>query len=103
MCPGKTRGHTEVTLVSVDLVGIEALAALPPSMEKYRQWPKINGTEVMALRDTGASITIVMAMLVSPDQIMLDIVHRVVNVDNETKFHPMALVNFGGVGGVFLP
>ena len=78
------------------------LTSWPPSKEKYRQWPKTNCTEGEGLRDTGVNTTIVTAKLVSPEKIIPDLIHQVINADNETKFHPMAMVNFewGGITGL---
>lgn len=92
--PEDSRGYTEVTLVSVDVVETELLDTWPPGTEKYRQWPRINGVEVKALRDTGASISMIMPKLVSPEKIIPNEVHQILNSDNEIKSHPIAIVDF---------
>ena len=92
--PGQTRSYNEVTLVSVGGVDVDTLAAWPPNMKKYRQCPKFNRTKVEAPRDTGARTTMVMAKLVSTDQIIPALVQQAINADTETKFHPMPMVNF---------
>ncbi|KAJ1159577.1 hypothetical protein NDU88_000084 [Pleurodeles waltl] len=101
MYSGEARRFSESTLVSLRGVDIEVLSALPPSLEKYRQNTKINGTELEALRDTGASVTMVAARLVPPDQMIPGVRHQVTSVDKVTKLHPVALVSleWGGVTG----
>ncbi|KAJ1167473.1 hypothetical protein NDU88_007864 [Pleurodeles waltl] len=99
--PGVESGYTEVTLVSVGGVDIATMATLPPIMQRYRQRPKVNGTEVEALRDTGASVTMVAEKLVSPEQVLPGVFHQVTYADTRTKLHPMAMVSleWGGVTG----
>ncbi|KAJ1130785.1 hypothetical protein NDU88_009132 [Pleurodeles waltl] len=77
------------------------MATLPPIMQRYRQKPKVNGTEVEALRDTGASVTMVAEKLVSPEQVLPGVFHQVTYADTRTKLHPMAMVSleWGGVTG----
>ncbi|KAJ1138925.1 hypothetical protein NDU88_005304 [Pleurodeles waltl] len=71
-------------------------------MPKYRQQPLRNGNRVEALRDTGASVTMVTDKLVSPGQYLSGQTYPVTNADNQTKVHPMAMVTleWGGVTGL---
>ncbi|KAJ1157574.1 hypothetical protein NDU88_010280 [Pleurodeles waltl] len=71
-------------------------------MQKYRQQLFIHGTRVEALRDTGASVTMVTDKLVSPGQYLNGQTYPVTNADNQTKVHPMAMVTleWGGVTGL---
>ncbi|KAJ1116366.1 hypothetical protein NDU88_004581 [Pleurodeles waltl] len=102
VCPEQIRVHTEATLVSEGEVDLAILAAWPPNMKKYRQKLFINGTRVEALRDTGASVTMVTDKLVSPGQYLTGQTYPVTNADNQTKVHPMAMVTleWGGVTGL---
>ncbi|KAJ1110502.1 hypothetical protein NDU88_007853 [Pleurodeles waltl] len=99
--PGLGSGYTEVTLESVGGVDIATMATLPPSMERYRQRPKVNGTEVEALRDTGASVTMVTEKMVFPEQVLPGVFHQVTYADSRTQLHPMAMVSleWGGLTG----
>ncbi|KAJ1187073.1 hypothetical protein NDU88_003852 [Pleurodeles waltl] len=70
-------------------------------MDKYKQLPLINGVEVQACRDTGASVTMVIEKLVHPEQHLLGHQYQVTDAHNNTLSHPMAVVNLncGGVTG----
>ncbi|KAJ1153719.1 hypothetical protein NDU88_006477 [Pleurodeles waltl] len=70
-------------------------------MDKYKQLPLINGVEVQAYRDTGASVTMVIEKLVHPEQHLLGHQYQVTDAHNNTLSHPMAVVNlnWGGVTG----
>ena len=54
----------------------------------------MNGEQVEAYRDTGASVTLVAEALVRPEQYLPGQMYQVVNADNITKRHPMAVVDF---------
>ncbi|KAJ1187518.1 hypothetical protein NDU88_004293 [Pleurodeles waltl] len=71
-------------------------------MQKYSQQLLINGTSVEALRDTGASVTMVTDKLVSPGQYLTGQTYPVTNADNQTKVQTMAMVTleWGGVTGL---
>ncbi|KAJ1125017.1 hypothetical protein NDU88_003457 [Pleurodeles waltl] len=70
-------------------------------MDKYKQLPLINGVEVQAYRDTGASVTMVIEKVVHPEQHLLGHQYQVTDAHNNTLSHPMAVVNlnWGGVTG----
>ncbi|KAJ1175469.1 hypothetical protein NDU88_000757 [Pleurodeles waltl] len=70
-------------------------------MDKYKQLPLINGVEVQAYRDTGASVTMVIEKLVHLEQHLLGHQYQVTDAHNNTLSHPMAVVNlnWGGVTG----
>ncbi|KAJ1196373.1 hypothetical protein NDU88_000244 [Pleurodeles waltl] len=70
-------------------------------MDKYKQLPLINGVEVQAYRDTGASVTMVIEKLVHPEQHLLGHQYQVTGAHNNTLSHLMAVVNlnWGGVTG----
>ncbi|KAJ1091000.1 hypothetical protein NDU88_004128 [Pleurodeles waltl] len=70
-------------------------------MDKYKQLPLINGVEVQAYRDTGASVTMVIEKLVHREQHLLGHQYQVTDAHNNTLSHPMAVVNlnWGGVTG----
>ncbi|KAJ1138813.1 hypothetical protein NDU88_005194 [Pleurodeles waltl] len=70
-------------------------------MDKYKQLPLINGAEVEAYRDTGASVTMVIEKLVAPDQNLLNQQYQVTDAHNNTLSHPMAVVNLNWRGGCF--
>ncbi|KAJ1088504.1 hypothetical protein NDU88_001661 [Pleurodeles waltl] len=72
-------------------------------MGKYKQLPLINGVEVEAYRDTGASVTMVIEKLVHPDQHLLGQQYQVTDAINNTLSHPMAVVNLNWGGGVTGP
>ncbi|KAJ1195759.1 hypothetical protein NDU88_005027 [Pleurodeles waltl] len=75
-------------------------------MDKYKQLPLINGVEVQAYRDTGASVAMVIEKLVHPEQHLLGHQYQVTDAHNNTLSHPMAVVNLnlgGGGGGVTGP
>ncbi|KAJ1088465.1 hypothetical protein NDU88_001622 [Pleurodeles waltl] len=67
-------------------------------MQKYRQQLLINGNRVEALRDTGASVTMMTDKLVSPGQYLAGQTYAVTNAHNQTKVHPMAMVTLAWVG-----
>ncbi|KAJ1096196.1 hypothetical protein NDU88_001340 [Pleurodeles waltl] len=102
VCPQQIRIHTEATLVSEGGVDLATLAVWLPNMQKYRQQIFINGTRVEALRDTGASVTMVTDKVVFPGQYLIGQTYPVTNADNQTKVHPMAMVTLecGGVTGL---
>ncbi|KAJ1172656.1 hypothetical protein NDU88_004500 [Pleurodeles waltl] len=91
----------EVALVSLGGVGLATLPTLPKNMENYSQRPSINGTEVEALRGTGASVNMVIDTMVSQELMLPGVFHHVTYADSRTKLHPMAKVDFewGGVTG----
>ncbi|KAJ1095746.1 hypothetical protein NDU88_000902 [Pleurodeles waltl] len=62
-------------------------------MDKYKQLPLINGVEVQAYRDTGASVTMVIEKLVHPDQHLLGHQYQVTDAHNNTLSYTMAVVN----------
>ncbi|KAJ1159029.1 hypothetical protein NDU88_011699 [Pleurodeles waltl] len=70
-------------------------------MVKYKQRPLINGVEVQAYRDTGASFTMVIEKLVHPEQHLLGHQYQVTDTHTNSLSHPMAVVNlnWGGVTG----
>ncbi|KAJ1126630.1 hypothetical protein NDU88_005037 [Pleurodeles waltl] len=72
-------------------------------MDKYKQLPLINGVEVQAYRDTGASVTMVIEKLVHPEQHLLGYQYQVTDAHNNTLSHPMAVVNLNWGGGVTGP
>ena len=63
----QVRVPAEATLISEGGVEIVALTDWPANTGKYGQTPLINGVVAKALRDTGASVTMVTDKLVSPD------------------------------------
>ncbi|KAJ1203160.1 hypothetical protein NDU88_006954 [Pleurodeles waltl] len=62
-------------------------------MGKYKQLPLINGVEVEAYRDTGASVTMVIEKLVHPGQYLLGQQSQVTDAHYNTLSHPLAIVN----------
>ncbi|KAJ1111742.1 hypothetical protein NDU88_000017 [Pleurodeles waltl] len=82
------------------------MVACPFNMDKYKQLPLINGVEVQAYRDTGASVTMVIEKLVHPEQQLVGQQYQVTDAHNSTLSHPMAVVNLnwgGGEGGITGP
>ncbi|KAJ1159392.1 hypothetical protein NDU88_012059 [Pleurodeles waltl] len=98
---GLIRETTEAVLVSEGAIDLATLVACPLNMDKYKQLPLINGVEVQAYRDTGASVTMVTEKLVHPEQHLLGHQYQVTDAHNNTLSHPMAVVNlnWGGVTG----
>ncbi|KAJ1159544.1 hypothetical protein NDU88_000051 [Pleurodeles waltl] len=98
---GLIRETTEATLVSEGAIDLATLVACPHNLEKYKQLTLINGVEVQAYRDTGASVTMVIEKLVHPEQHILGHQYQVTDAHNITQSHPMAVVNlnWGGVSG----
>ncbi|KAJ1088503.1 hypothetical protein NDU88_001660 [Pleurodeles waltl] len=98
---GGVRETTEAVLVSDGGTDFATLVACPLNMGKYKQLPLINGVEVEAYRDTGASVTMVIEKLVHPDQHLLGQQYQVTDAINNTLSHTMAVVNlnWGGVTG----
>ncbi|KAJ1124930.1 hypothetical protein NDU88_003377 [Pleurodeles waltl] len=98
---GLIRETTEATLVSEGAIDLATLVACPHNLEKYKQLTLINGVEVQAYRDTGASVTMVIEKLVHPEQHILGHQYQVTDAHNITQSHPMAVVNlnWGGVTG----
>ncbi|KAJ1178944.1 hypothetical protein NDU88_004184 [Pleurodeles waltl] len=98
---GLVREATEAVLVSEGAIDLATLVACSLNMDKYKQLPLINGVEVQAYRDTGASVTMVIEKLVHPEQHLLCHQYQVTDAHNNTLSHPMAVVNlnWGGVTG----
>ncbi|KAJ1148155.1 hypothetical protein NDU88_000993 [Pleurodeles waltl] len=84
---------TEAVLVSEGAIDLATLVACPLNMDKYKQLPLINGIEVQAYRDTGASVTMVIEKLVHPEQHLLCQQYQVTDAHYNTLSHPMAVVN----------
>ncbi|KAJ1090243.1 hypothetical protein NDU88_003378 [Pleurodeles waltl] len=59
---------TEAIVVSESAIDVATLVGCPLNMDKYKQLPLINGVEVQAYMDTGASVTMVIEKLVHPEQ-----------------------------------
>ncbi|KAJ1089761.1 hypothetical protein NDU88_002906 [Pleurodeles waltl] len=95
---GFVRETTEAVLVSVGAIDLATLVACPLNMDKYKQLPLINGVEVQAYRDTGASVTMVIEKLVHPEQHLLGHQYQVTDAHNNTLSHPMAVVNLNWRG-----
>ncbi|KAJ1108354.1 hypothetical protein NDU88_005730 [Pleurodeles waltl] len=72
-------------------------------MDKDKQLPLINGVEVQAYRDTGASVTMVIEKLVLPEQHLVGHQYQVTDAHNNTLSHPMAVANLNWGGGVTGP
>ncbi|KAJ1081475.1 hypothetical protein NDU88_001657 [Pleurodeles waltl] len=100
---GLVRETTEAVLVSEGAIDLATLVACPLNMDKYKQLPLINGVEVQAYRDTGASVTMVIEKLVHPEQHLLGHQYQVTDAHNNTLSHPMAVVNLNWGGGVTGP
>ena len=69
------------------------LGIAPLNLSKCKATPLINGVQVEAFRDTGASVTVVSERLMPPEQYLHGQIYQVTNSDNVTKNHPMAVVN----------
>ncbi|XP_078496945.1 uncharacterized protein LOC144753011 [Lissotriton helveticus] len=95
---GEWAGVTLVSLVDREMV---PRIQVPPNTTKYGQWITINGQRGEALRDTGASMTMVGSQLVSPDQVIPNVLHPAAMADGRMGYYPVAEVPFEweGVAG----
>ncbi|KAJ1174860.1 hypothetical protein NDU88_000151 [Pleurodeles waltl] len=100
---GLVREITEAVLVSDGGIDLATSVACPLNMDKYKQLPLIDGVQVEAYRDTGASVTMVMEKLVAPEQHLLGHQYQVTDAHSNTVSHPMAVVNLNWGGGVTGP